>query len=247
MSTRSKTIASSSMKIRLKALVAIPVLGIALIVGALQAQEETVEKETRSTWDVAAFFADLAGSSWELRGEWTGGGAFHQIKELAWGLDGRIVKVRTFVPDADGVRLVLRSEGIRAPDRTTGGWRFFEFDRDGGIVYGPIDRTETSLYYEYDYFVGGELRTLRDAWIRTGDAGLVYRVGIWEDGGWEQILLTAEATPIALGAGPVSEQPVLEPPATEPEPEVAPDPGEDASDTTESATTEEPDGQTQRL
>lgn len=157
--------------------------------------EPTPDEPKPAEPGVREFFADLVGERWELRGEWTAG-AFHRIKELTWGLDGQIVKVRTFAPDPEGDGWVIQSEGVRAPDASTDGWRFFEFDRGSRILSGSVGRTPDSIYYEYEYFVDGELRMVRDAWIRAGDDEYTFQVGIWGDGEWEKILIEARARPV---------------------------------------------------
>jgi hypothetical protein len=158
----------------------------ATVAGA-SASEQRSEKET-----LFAFFATLAGGEWHGTGRWASGGSFVQVHRYERAPDGIIVRAQTLIPDSASGRLIVRAEGVRAWDQAAGLMRFWEFDRAGGITSGRVGVQDDVVYYEYQYAIGGQERTLRDTWRANADGAYDYRVGIWQDGSWKQIFLDAQ-------------------------------------------------------
>jgi hypothetical protein len=139
-----------------------------------------------------AFFAQLEGGEWHGEGTWSGGSAkFVQVHSYQRGLDGRIVRSHTQIPDSAGMGLTVRAEGIRAWDAAAEVMRFWEFDREGGITTGTVGLRDGALFYEYPYAVGGRAITLRDEWRPLTDGTYEYRIGVWQDGAWGQTYVSA--------------------------------------------------------
>lgn len=106
-------------------------------------------------------FENLAGSTWISEGKQLGGHEGKTVKEISWGLDGQIIKVKTFTTDPKTLEFGLRNEGVRIQNSETNTLEFYEFDKSGGVTKGIVIVEGANLHYEYPY---GEL-TLRDSWI----------------------------------------------------------------------------------
>jgi len=141
---------------------------------------------------VLGVFTDLVGGSWTATGQWRGGPAFEQTQTFEWGLEGNIVHVRTTGQlDAEG-NVGPRSEGVRAWDASRSAFGFWEFDRFGGVTAGSCGVDDGVLWYQYEYTMGDSSRTMRDTWRKLGPDHYEFKVGLWGDGEWEQVLLDGE-------------------------------------------------------
>lgn len=127
-------------------------------------------------------FQNLVGSSWVSEGMQLGGFEGKTIHEVAWGLNGEIVKVKTFTTDPKTKEFGLRNEGVRAFNSQTNQLEFYEFDKLGGITNGTIVIDENNFHFEYIY----EGLNLRDSWIYQSKDKYQFIVGIWQDGAWQK-------------------------------------------------------------
>jgi hypothetical protein len=149
-------------------------------------------------------FADLVGGRWVASGQWVAGPRFEQIQEYTWGLDGRLVRVATIGKiDAAGT-LGPRNQGIRSWDAERGVFRFWEFDRFGGVTEGICGVDGDVLWHEYEYAVNGKRTTMRDALRKLGPDRYEYKVGPVEAGVFTSVLLEATLTREAVENTPVS-------------------------------------------
>lgn len=129
-------------------------------------------------------FDNLVGSTWISEGKQLGGHDGKTVKEIYRGLDGKIIKVKTYTTDPKTLEFGLRNEGVRTLNRETDQLEFYEFDKNGGISKGVIKVENQNIYYEYVY---GDL-TLRDSWIYQSKDEYLYRVcSVSEDGKCIQI------------------------------------------------------------
>jgi len=139
---------------------------------------------------VVSAFSELVGGKWVTDGTWSSGYTFKQEHIYEWGLNGKLIKVRVYDIDAGkNGEVGLRNEGIRAWDEQAKQMRFWEFDTFGGITTGVCGVERGSLFYEYDYQVKGETKKLRNLWTRLSVDTYTLKVGVWENGGWQKILL----------------------------------------------------------
>jgi len=125
-------------------------------------------------------FKNLCGSSWISEGMQLGGFEGKSVYEMEWGLDGKIVKLKTFATDPKTKEFGLRNEGVRVFDAASKQLVFFEFDKLGGITTGMVLIEENNIHYEYEY----QGMLLRDSWIYISENEYSYIVGIWKDGAW---------------------------------------------------------------
>ena len=119
-----------------------------------------------------AAFDNLVGSTWISTGKQLGGHEGKTEKEFMWGLDGKIVKVKTFTTDPTTLEFGLRNEGIRAWNAQSGKIEFYEFDKLGGISQGVVIIEEKTIHYQYSY---GDL-ILRDSWTYIDENEYTYTV-----------------------------------------------------------------------
>ena len=117
-------------------------------------------------------FSNLAGSTWVSEGKQLGGHEGKTVKEIEWGLDGKIIKVKTFTTDPKTLIFGLRNEGVRTFNTQTNQMEFYEFDKLGGVSKGTIKTEKQNFYYEYSY---GEM-LLRDSWIFVSEDEYEYKV-----------------------------------------------------------------------
>ncbi|MEM0940159.1 MAG: hypothetical protein AAF600_16830 [Bacteroidota bacterium] len=127
-------------------------------------------------------FENLMTSSWISEGEQLGGFDGKTVYQFEWGLNGKIIHVKTFTTDPKTRKFGLRNEGIRAFNHSTSNLEFFEFDKTGGITTGIIIVDGKSLHYEYEY----QEKTFRDSWIYVSKDKYQLIVGTWADGRWAQ-------------------------------------------------------------
>ena len=143
-------------------------LSILFLTTICHAQEQSLE-----------VFDNLIGSTWISEGKQLGGHEGKTVKEISTGLDGKIIKVKTYTTDPETLQFGLRNEGVRTLNQETKQLEFYEFDKNGGVSKGVIKVEGQSIHYEYEY---GEL-LLRDSWIFQSEDAYTYRVcSVSEDG-----------------------------------------------------------------
>ncbi len=117
-------------------------------------------------------FSNIVGSTWISEGKQLGGHDGKTVKEFEWGLDKRIIKVKTFTTDPKTLEFGLRNEGVRTFNTQTNQIEFYEFDKLGGVSQGVVKIEDQNIYYEYSY---GEM-LLRDSWIFISKDEYAYKV-----------------------------------------------------------------------
>lgn len=127
-------------------------------------------------------FDNLVGDSWISEGLQLGGFEGKTVHEITWGLNEKIVKVKTFTTDPETRIVVLRNEGIRAFNSSSNKLEFYEFDKLGGISVGIIKIDGKNIHFEYSY----EGLALRDSWIYKSKNEYLFIVGIWGNGEWDK-------------------------------------------------------------
>lgn len=127
-----------------------------------------------------AVFDNLVGSTWVSEGKQLGGFDGKTEAVFSWGLDQKIVHVKTYTTDPQTKAFGLRNEGVRAFDAAEKKIAFYEFDKFGGITAGTVIVDGRDLHYEYEY----QGLTLRDSWIYVSEDEYQFVVGTWENGDW---------------------------------------------------------------
>jgi hypothetical protein len=127
-------------------------------------------------------FKYLVGSSWVSEGMQLGGFEGETVHEMELGLDGKIVKVRTFTTDPNTGELGIRNEGIRTYNAKTDRLEFYEFDKFGGITTGTIRTQGKNIHFEYTY----DGLAVRESWIYKTENEYHFILGTWEDGEWSK-------------------------------------------------------------
>ena len=127
---------------------------------SVSAQEDTMD-----------VFDNLIGT-WVSEGKQLGGHEGKTVKEITYGLDGEIVKVKTFTTDPKTLEFGLRNEGVRTRNAQTGTIEFYEFDKFGGVTKGQVIIEGKDLHYQYAY---GEM-VLRDSWTFVDENTYDYTV-----------------------------------------------------------------------
>lgn len=125
-------------------------------------------------------FNNLVGSTWVSEGKQLGGFDGKTEFVFSWGLDQKIVHVKTYATDPQTKEFGLRNEGVRAFNAAKERIEFYEFDKFGGVTPGTVITTDKDLHYEYDY----QGIKLRDSWIYISEQEYQFIVGIWENGAW---------------------------------------------------------------
>lgn len=128
-------------------------------------------------------FENLAESTWTAEGIQLGGHDGKTVKEITWGLDGKLVKVKTYTTDPSTLEFGLRNEGVRTFNPESGIIEFYEFDKLGGVSKGQVIVDGKDIHYEYQY---GDL-TLRDSWIFVNEDEYNYVVASMKDGKQDQV------------------------------------------------------------
>jgi len=131
-------------------------------------------------------FDNLVGGIWLTEGEWSNGQKFKQEVDFSWGLNQKIVKVKTYgTIDPKGKEYGLRNEGIRSYNAQDSVIQFWEFDIFGGITTGICYFNNKDLYYEYDY--NGE--TLLESWMYVDEDNYKYQIGNMKDGEMDKVYM----------------------------------------------------------
>lgn len=117
-------------------------------------------------------FDNLLESTWISEGKQLGGHDGKTVKEISTGLNGKIIKVKTYTTDPETLEFGLRNEGIRTFNSETKQLEFYEFDKNGGVSKGIIIVEDNNIHYQYSY---GDL-LLRDSWIYQSSDEYLYRV-----------------------------------------------------------------------
>ena len=127
-------------------------------------------------------FDNLIGT-WVSEGTQLGGHEGKTVKEITTGLDGSIIKVKTYTTDPKTLEFGLRNEGVRTKNAETGALEFYEFDRLGGVTKGEVIIEGKDLHYQYAY---GDL-TLRDSWVFVDKDTYQYAVSSVKEGEVDQV------------------------------------------------------------
>lgn len=125
-------------------------------------------------------FKYLVDNSWISEGMQLGGFEGKTVHEMELGLDGKIVKVKTFTTDPNTKEFALRNEGIRTYNASTDQLEFYEFDKHGGVTTGTIRTQGKNIHFEYLY----QGLKLRESWFYKSESEYHFIVGTWEDGEW---------------------------------------------------------------
>lgn len=127
-------------------------------------------------------FEILIGGKWGHEGIQLGG---HQGKteyHFSKGLDGKIIKVKTFTTDPKTKTFELRNEGIRAWNATDSLIYFYEFDKNGGFTTGKVSFEDKDINYDYNYHG----TSVRDSWEYIDDNTFGLIIGIWDGKIWKK-------------------------------------------------------------
>jgi hypothetical protein len=127
-------------------------------------------------------FNVLVGSTWVFEGTQLGGHEGKTEQQFEFGLDGKIVKVKTYSTDPITLQFGLRNEGVRSFNAADSLIYFYEFDKNGGITTGTVTVNKNDLYYDYKY--NGLM--LRDSWEYVDADTYLLIVGIWDGKVWKQ-------------------------------------------------------------
>lgn len=134
----------------------------------------------QTTKEIEAF-RNLVGSSWVSEGMQLGEVAGKTIFTIEWGLNNKIVKVKTYVTQPETNKIGLRNEGIRAFNKEKNKLEFYEFDTHGSIISGTVTIDGKNIHYEYPY----QGLQVRDSWIFISKNEYQVTVGTWENGKWK--------------------------------------------------------------
>jgi len=136
-----------------------------------------------------SIFDNLIGKTWKADGNWNNGSEFKQEKTFEYSLDSTIVIVNSigFI-DQERTKLGKRNFGIRQYDKKSDSIKFWEFDVFGGLTTGIVFAKDKNLYYQYEY--GGS--EITNMWEYVNDTTYNFKVGIWKNETWEQILLNTK-------------------------------------------------------
>ena len=136
-----------------------------------------------------SIFDNLIGKTWKADGNWNNGSEFKQEKTFEYSLDSTIVIVNSigFI-DQERTKLGKRNFGIRQYNKNSDSIKFWEFDVFGGLTTGIVFAKDKNLYYQYEY-VGSEITNM---WEYVNDTTYNFKVGIWKNETWEQILLNTQ-------------------------------------------------------
>ena len=131
-------------------------------------------------------FDKFTNGIWITEGEWSNGQKFKQEIDFSWGLDQKILKVKTFgTIDQKTNKYGLRNEGIRAYNAKDSIIQFWEFDIYGGITNGICYFEGKNLHYEYDY--NGS--KLKESWLYIDQDNYKYQIGSLVNGKIDKIYM----------------------------------------------------------
>ena len=106
-------------------------------------------------------FSNLMDGIWQVEGTWDNGEYFKQEIQYEWGLDKKMIKVKTYgTVNKETSEWGLRNEGIRVWDLSSKSIKFWEFDVFGGITTGTCTANGNSFHYNYEY----QGMNIRDSW-----------------------------------------------------------------------------------
>ncbi|MDN5202527.1 hypothetical protein QQ008_14160 [Fulvivirgaceae bacterium BMA10] len=128
-------------------------------------------------------FKNLIGGQWVLEGKQAAGLQGKSMYEFAWGINGKIVKVKYYNTDPKTLKFSLRNEGIRAFNAAAKRMEFYEFDKYGGVTIGTVVIEDKNIHADYEYHG----LTLRDTWRYIDDNQYELITGEWKDGQWGRI------------------------------------------------------------
>lgn len=124
--------------------------------------------------------------TWLTEGEWSNGQKFKQEIDFSWGLDQKILKVKTYgTIDPKTNKYGLRNEGIRAYNAKDSLIQFWEFDVYGGITEGICYFDGKNLHYEYDY--NGS--KLKESWLFIDQDNYSYQIASLVDGKVDKVYM----------------------------------------------------------
>lgn len=139
-------------------------------------------------------FEQLIDGIWITEGEWSNGQKFKQEIDFEWGLNQKIIKVKTFgIIDPKTNKYGLRNEGIRAYNAQDSLIYFWEFDVFGGITKGVCYFEGNNLHYEYDY----QGKKLKESWLYINQNNFDYQIGSMINGKIEKIYMKSSYKRIA--------------------------------------------------
>ncbi|MGQ1908324.1 hypothetical protein ACT3CE_00915 [Marinifilum sp. RC60d5] len=131
-------------------------------------------------------FADFTEGIWLTEGNWANGKSFKQEVDYYWGLNQKIIKVKTYgTINSETNEYGLRNEGIRSYNVKDSVLQFWEFDIYGGITSGTCFFEDKNLNYEYEY--NGEF--LRETWFYVDKNHYNYQIGSLKDGKIDKVYM----------------------------------------------------------
>lgn len=134
---------------------------------------------------------NLVGGQWEINGKWGDGTEFNQEVFYEWGLNKKILKVKTYgTVNIETGEHGLRNEGIRAFDETNNKIIFWEFDVFGGIVEGEVLTENKDIFFNYDYKVDGTVYSMSDKWEFVTKDKYIFKVRMKKNGKYEELLVS---------------------------------------------------------
>ncbi len=127
-------------------------------------------------------FENFIDGYWLSEGKQMGGHDGKTEKYFEWGLNGKMVKVKTHNTNPETLEFGLRNEGVRFWSAEDSLVHFYEFDVFGGITKGIVTIENQNIHYDYEY----QGYKLRDSWIFIDENTYKYIVGVWEAEAWKQ-------------------------------------------------------------
>lgn len=125
-------------------------------------------------------FQNLLGGSWVYEGVQLGGHNGKTTYIFEAGLDGKLIKSKTYTTDPETGNFELRNEGIRQWSAADSLVHFYEFDKYGGMTTGTVDFFDKSIYYTYPY----EGLKLTDGWEYMDQNTYRLVIGVWNGEQW---------------------------------------------------------------
>lgn len=155
------------------------IIGIFLIFGA----------PSYSQNEALLIFENLVNREWKAEGKWADGKAFNQHTIFSFALDSTLVIAETkgFVDQAPN-KFGNRNFGIRRFNKKTNEIEFAEYDVFGGLTKGTVEADGKNILYKYEY--GG--MHLTDMWTYISDSCYDFRIGVLNEGKWEQEFLSGQ-------------------------------------------------------
>ncbi len=132
-------------------------------------------------------FENLVNKTWSAKGQWENNGPqFKQEVSFHLDLENTIVVTESkgFI-NKEQTKFGDRNHGIRQYDKKTNTIKFWEFDVFGNVTKGTVVAQGKNIVYQYQY--GESLIT--DMWEYVDDSTYNFKVGICNNGIWEQLYL----------------------------------------------------------